>query len=786
MTTPAEQAGAQAAMISRTSPYQGLVPYGQDDEEWFFGRQGAREVVLDSLRAYRVTVLYGESGVGKSSLLRGSVLPHLSREAESNLEADGTPESLTIVFAEWSGHDPLRALKQAVYDAASKPPAALRAEALEAQLAELLSMCAECVGGIVFVILDQLEELFLYHGTDPAGRAFEDELVGAVRRRDVAANFLLSIREDALAKLDRLQSRVPDLLDNLVRLEHLDERGAREAIERPLAHWNSLTSTNISIEPALVEQLLVEVQTGMLLAPGIGGAGYVSSIDVAARRIEAPYLQLVLLRIWREERAALSDVMRLETLERLGGAERIVRTHLDDVLDKLSRRDRRAAAIALRYLVTPSGTKIALRMPDLIAYTGVPVDRLERVLAVLGGEARILRPVADGAYEIYHDVLAAAVLDWRRRYEERRDRSLLARAVALAIAAVVIAIVFVAYEGNVFGGLENDTLDARFSIRGPERPPANVVIVGIDNATFRHLNQQWPFPRSLDAQVLNRLAKDGARVIAYDIQFPAPSVGGQKDDIAFLNAIKNAQGKTVFSAAAIARNGQVMFLGSNQGTRLLSDVGSRPASSLFPEDAGSVIRRLPYSTNGLQSFAVATAELATNRRVTSAEFPGTSTAIDYLGGRGTTPEIPFWKVYQRRFAPGAFRGKVVVVGATAPLLQDIHPTSVGSMSGPEIQANAIDTILRGYPLHTRTVIDFALIALLAVLVALASLRLGSLVLVATALGLGVLYLIAAQIAFDNGVLLSVTYPLLALVLVTLGVLGWRSLRRSSRVYQTSI
>src|SRR5207253_2192500 len=143
---------------------------------------------------------------------------------------------------------------------------------------------------------------------------------------------------------------------------------------------------------------------------------------------------------------------RLATLERLGGAEHIVRTHLDAVLAGFSRRDRKIAARVFRYLVTPSGTKIAHRPEDLSAYTGVPLERLIPVLTGLAGDARILRPVANGAYEIYHDVLAAAVLDWRRRYEEARSRGLLGQRVVLSVAAAVVAVMIVAYLGHVFGG----------------------------------------------------------------------------------------------------------------------------------------------------------------------------------------------------------------------------------------------------------------------------------------------------------------------------------------------
>ena len=166
----------------------------------------------------------------------------------------------------------------------------------------------------------------------------------------------------------------------------------------------------------------------------LDGAGAASGPGL--RPIEAPYLQLVLTRLWDEERRAGSRQLRLETLERLGGAERIVRTHLDDALDALSADEQELAASVFRYLVTPSGTKIAHRVDDLAEYAGAPPAAVASVLGKLAaGGTRVVRPAGEDAYEIYHDVLAGAVLDWRARYLHARELAARRGAASAAVAA---------------------------------------------------------------------------------------------------------------------------------------------------------------------------------------------------------------------------------------------------------------------------------------------------------------------------------------------------------------
>ena len=403
---------------SPPSPFKGLAPF-QDtdlDAQLFCGRDREREVIVANLLASRLTVLYGASGVGKTSLLRAAVTPALRR----------IPDTAVVFYSSWAG-DP-RGLGEAIDSAVGIESSG--------SLTERLAGASQAVGGDVYIILDQFEEYFLYHERDE----FADELAAAIREPSLRANFLLGLREDALAKLDAFKGRIPNLFANYLRLDHLDRQGGRAAILGPIERYNELTGETAEVEPGLVEAVLDQVAAGEVDVGRAGRGGVQKDED----RIEAPYLQLVLERLWQVERERGSSVLRLATLRDLGGAESIVRAHLERALGSLEPTEQDVAATMFDHLVTPSGSKIAHRPHDLAQYAEVGESEVMPVLDALGRE-RIVRAV-DGAgggerYEIFHDVLADGVLAWRARRVIERDREEAhrrqRRLVALAVAALV-------------------------------------------------------------------------------------------------------------------------------------------------------------------------------------------------------------------------------------------------------------------------------------------------------------------------------------------------------------
>jgi adenylate cyclase len=332
-------------------------------------------------------------------------------------------------------------------------------------------------------------------------------------------------------------------------------------------------------------------------------------------------------------------------------------------------------------------------------------------------------------------------------------------------------------------------VDTRFSIRGSQRPPGNVVLVEIDSRTFDELKLQWPFPRNVHAKVIDNIAREHPRVIAYDVQFSEPSAcplsatGAQpqpgqcpqarSDETALLEALNDAEGRTVMTTTETEANGNTEFLGYPNGNALLSEVGSRPANGLLPTDPGGVLRRVSYSVGGLRTLAVASAEVAEGHRVSAREFAGAPAWIDYYGPEETLPKVSFSTVYLGHVPRGFFRNKIVVVGPSAPTLHDIHPTSTAAnMPGAEVQASAIETILRGLPLRSVGAwLDLALIVLMGCAAPLASLRLGPIATIALALALAAAFAVSVQVAFDGGHVVSFIYPLGALILSAAGALS---------------
>lgn len=429
-----------AAEVLPDSPYQGLEPFRESDRAYFFGREVDKERIGANLVTAPLTIFYGASGVGKTSVLLAGVLPFVHSQ----------PDIAAIVFRSWQGEDFESALKAEI--AAAVLARSGKTLNVDQTLDRCLDEAARLTEGTLAVVFDQFEEYMLYHAPkSPAGRSFDTAFARTVNRTGVDVNFLIGIREDALARLDRFRQYIPDLLSNRQQLVHLDEHGAEEAIRGPLQHYNAVARAKnqpeltMEIEDSLVRELIGQVRIGG--GVGFGGTGRID--DGTVVRVETPFLQMVLQKLWDAERKAKSQVMRKKTLHDLGDAKKIVQDHVEGVMRALTDAHRAAASSIFDRLVTPSRSKIAYTLADLVQFAGDHGDAVEPLVKHLADpHVRILRAVASGEgqtvrYEIFHDVLSEAVLAWRAKHlrDMREAEKKRARVGCTIMAVAVVAIV---------------------------------------------------------------------------------------------------------------------------------------------------------------------------------------------------------------------------------------------------------------------------------------------------------------------------------------------------------
>ena len=362
-----------------------------------------------------------------------------------------------------------------------------------------------------------------------------------------------------------------------------------------------------------------------------------------------------------------------------------------------------------------------------------------------------------------------AVRRSRQTPHVRRRRRKLAVTLYAVVALATTGAVLALWWGDVLRSTDLRTVDARFSIRGEHAAP-DVVVVGIDART-NQVVARFPFRRTLHARVIDRLRRAGAKVIVYDVEFTSRSGDDAADD-ALIRAADRAP-RIALSTTEVGAGGATNIFG---GDEVLREIGARAGSGNVPNDPGGVLRRFAYDDLGLRGLPVVAAELARGRPVARERFDDDGNAwIDFPGPPRTIRTVLFGDVLEGRVPSAILRDKVVVVGATAPVLKDVFPTSTASedlMSGPEVQAAAIQTVLDDFPLRGAPGwLDGLLIVALGLAGAFGTARLRPLRGAVFGLAAAALFLVATQLAFDAGLIVSVLYPLIALILGVVGALA---------------
>ena len=252
-------ADVAATSVDERNPWLGLASFTEETRAYFYGREDEVAELARRVQRKLLTVLFGQSGLGKTSILRAGLVPRLRGQGYC-------PVYVRIDYAR-DAPEPAEQIKQAIARTARRSGewtqvgVAVEGESLWEFLHHRDDVLRDESGAtlIPLLIFDQFEEIFTLAQSDDFGRAraarFIDELADLVENRapkvleakldedeSAAERFdfgrsdyrvLIALREDYLAPLEGLKGAMPSITQNRLRLAPMTGEQALAAVLRP-------------------------------------------------------------------------------------------------------------------------------------------------------------------------------------------------------------------------------------------------------------------------------------------------------------------------------------------------------------------------------------------------------------------------------------------------------------------------------------------------------------------------------------------------------------------------
>lgn len=373
------------------------------------------------------------------------------------------------------------------------------------------------------------------------------------------------------------------------------------------------------------------------------------------------------------------------------------------------------------------------------------------------------------------------------------------------IAAGIALLSGVGLWAGVFQGTQLRLVDSMFPA-APRDP--RIAVVAIDEKSLARQAEPWPWPRDVHARLIERIRDAGAELIGYDVTFSEPRTGDAR-----LAAALAERPDVVLAANAI-------FQGRIEDPprpvsidlpidELAAAAGAVAHANVIPDPDG-VVRAMPpvietADFEYLPALPFALYELDQGVAGPITLRPDGIQVGDRLipTGRAHLMDVNFSEGYEERtysaidvidgrIPEGALDGKIVLVGATALGLGDTRLTPVDKATGEPgvlVHANALNTMLTGsFLFPDGRVAVVAAILVVAFLVALSVAFLRVWLSPQVALGVGAAYFLLAFRRFDDGHVMNLVYPALAVVVAYIAALAVRYFteererRRVTRVF----
>ncbi len=412
-------------------PYLGLVPFEERDARVFYGRGELVAQLVHRLSGRLdgpgMLLVAGESGAGKSSLLRAGLMPWLAAGAlvpgsqrwpRRVIRPGGSPlRELAMQLADIAGADPVsvyRSLSAVPDEAPMLVEQAVRIAAARGPIAgpDGPADAAACAPPRLVLVVDQFEELFTVGEDGDADRMEREAFIAALdsaatvpvgQRKLPAALVIAAVRADLLGRLTAYPPLKTALEAGPFMVGPMSEAELRLAITGPAAE------AGLTVEPALVEAVIAELREG---TDGGLGSGVL------------PLMSQAMAATWQRREGS---TLTLRGYRRAGGVADAVNRSAQAAYDTLTSPQKDAARRVFTQLTvtTPDGQLARRRCSraDLRAPGSPMAADIDAVIEVFSAQRLLV--LGQDSVEISHDALLQAwkqLRDWLG--DDQLDRAL--------------------------------------------------------------------------------------------------------------------------------------------------------------------------------------------------------------------------------------------------------------------------------------------------------------------------------------------------------------------------
>ncbi|MCE7914117.1 MAG: NACHT domain-containing protein [Nitrosomonas sp. PRO4] len=393
-----------------------------NDRLLFYGREEEIDLLFYRICAARLLLLFGKSGVGKTSLLQAGIFEKL-RQAK---------HMLPILVRFNLPATPLETIQAAVSDTCQKfrvdyTPG--EGETLWEFFKTMMLWQADVLLTPILV-LDQFEEIFtlrsaqeraelarelgdLFRATLPPHVRQKRQLLDTVDKNNIAVaaslseqpprvHVVISVREDFVGALQELATEIPGIFDDRVRLNPLSDTQAEQAIRLPAVCQPNETAQFIAPAFSYADDALAEI---IRYLRGKSGVIEPFQLQLVCRDIEQQIVQ----------QSTANKLVTCITTELLGGEMRlnaVVKKFYQQTLAKLPQRDRwNAQRLCEESLLNAEGFRLPMQEYEIFRQYNLDHQALVPLV-----EARLLRKesrLESNFYELSHDSLARPILESR-------------------------------------------------------------------------------------------------------------------------------------------------------------------------------------------------------------------------------------------------------------------------------------------------------------------------------------------------------------------------------------